>query len=214
VSSDEVIVKVFEILGPDAEAHRRKVERAIRLGLGYVSRISKDEMASGRYGVVTDEQKKAAGKVVVAIHRLQAALRNPDLVRNDLLRYSPVAPDAPDEDHGPLRYSSDAALCSRDAPDAADADDAFERFNADLEWLHRCYEADAQTPLREKPYRAVDWSQHEAAKTAAKVCKICGLPLTGGKTSKFVKITALICAKEGADLRKVCDKVRRELPSE
>jgi hypothetical protein len=58
VTSDEVIAKVFGILGPDAEDHRRKVERTIRLGLGYVSRTSKEEMASGRYGVVTDKQKK------------------------------------------------------------------------------------------------------------------------------------------------------------
>jgi hypothetical protein len=187
VTGDEVITKVVDILGPNAEVHRRKIERTIRHGLNYVSRASKVEMASGRYGVVTDKQKNAADKSAVAIHRLQAALRNPDLVRNHLPRYS---------------------------TDAADGDDAFERFNADLEWLRQCYKADAQTKLRDKRYRAVDWSAHEAARTAVKVLQICGLPLTLGKTSKYVKITALVCSKEGADLRKVCRTIQRELRSE
>lgn len=185
----EIVDKVLAILSlsTDVEDKRRKIEREIRLGLGYVSRTSKTEMASRRYGVVTDIQKKTAAKVEVAIRRLQATLHDPNLVRHHLPRYS---------------------------TDAADEDDAFKRFNADLEWLRQRYEANSRTPLREKRHRAVDWSKHEAAKTAKKVCKICGLPLSLGKTSPFVRIAALLLGEEGADLRDICRTVGRELRPE
>jgi hypothetical protein len=89
-----------------------------------------------------------------------------------------------------------------------------EVFDEDLEALRRHYHADAQTTLREKRYRAVDWSEHQAARTAAKVCEMCGVPLSLGRNSQFVRISALIWGKEGADLRRVCGTVRRELRSE
>jgi hypothetical protein len=170
---------VLRILGPSAPSDlaRRKLDRAISYGLGFVRRISKERIASGRYGVVTDKQKKAAAKVEAQIRRLQITLRDPNLVRHYW----------PNEDS--------------------------DRFDASLEALRQRYQADAQKSLREKRHRAVDWSVHNAARTAAEVCKICGLPLSLGRNSQFVRIGAVICGKEGADLRKVCDTVRRELRS-
>jgi hypothetical protein len=93
------------------------------------------------------------------------------------------------------------------------SDEDHESFDASLEALRKRYQADAQQNLRENKYRAVDWSVHNAVRTAAKVCKMCGLSLSLGRNSQFVRISAVICGKEGVDLRKVCDTVRRELGS-
>jgi hypothetical protein len=180
MSNREIIDKVLRILGssaPHDAAQHRKLEWTISYGLVSVRRNSKEAIASGRYGVTTDKQKKAAAKVGAAIRRLQHTLRDPNLVRHYW----------PNEDS--------------------------DRFDASLEALRQRYQADAQKSLREKRYRAVDWSVHNAARTAAEVCKMCGLPLSLGRNSQFVRISAVICGKEGADLRRVCDTVRRELRS-
>jgi hypothetical protein len=179
MSDREVIDKVLLILGPSAPSGlaRRRLDRAINYGLVSVRRYSEETIASGRYGVMTDKQKKAAAKVEVAIHRLQIALRDRNLVRQYW------------QDEDP------------------------ERFDASLEALRQRYLADAQRSLREKQHRAVDWSMHNAAKTAAEVCKMCGLPLSLGRNSQFVRISAVICGKEGVDLRRVCGTVRRKLGS-
>ena len=177
MSDREIIDKVLRILGssaPNDAAQHRKLERTIGYGLHYPS---KETIASGRYGVVTDKQKKAAAKVEAQIRRLQITLRDPNLVRHYW----------PNEDS--------------------------DRFDASLEALRQRYQADAQKSLREKRYRAVDWSAHYAARTAAEVCKMCGLPLSLGRNSQFVRISAVICGEEGADLRRVCGTVRRELRS-
>jgi hypothetical protein len=179
VSDREIIDKVLRILGssaPNDAAQHRKLERTIGYGLRYPS---KETIASGRYGVVTDKQKKAAARVEAAIRRLQSALRDPNLVRQH----------------------TDAARF------AADFEAYAASFDEDLEALRQRYQADAEKILQDKPYRAVDWSVHNAAKTAAAVCTMCGLPLSLGRNSQFVRITAVICGKEGTDLRNVCGTV-------
>jgi hypothetical protein len=183
VSDREIIDKVLRILGssaPNDAAQHRKLERTIGHGLRYPS---KETIASGRYGVFTHKQKKAAARVEAAIHRLQIALRDPNLVR---------------------QHTDDARF-------DADFEAYAARFDASLEALRERYQNDAEKSLQEKRYRAVDWSVHSAARTAAEVCKMCGLPLRLGRDSHFVRITAAICRKEGTDLRKVCDTVAREL---
>ena len=145
MSDREIIDKVLLILGPSASsgpAQRRKLELTISYGLVSARRNSKETIASGRYGVRTVKHKKAAAKVEVAIHRLQSALRDPNLARQYW----------PDEDEDP------------------------ERFDTSLEALRQRYKADAQKTLPEEQFRAVDWPAHNAAKAAAKVCKMCDLP--------------------------------------
>jgi hypothetical protein len=79
-----LIDKAMEIIGPSAD--QDVVARAVVQTRGYVKRSSKSLIKSGRYGAVTKEHKKAARRVAAALHRLQSALRDTDLVRCDDLQ--------------------------------------------------------------------------------------------------------------------------------
>jgi hypothetical protein len=70
----ELLDKALRILGDKARNDRATV-RQIKLALGHVSR-QKNARASGRYGVLTKQQKAAAGQVVTALIMLRTNLNS------------------------------------------------------------------------------------------------------------------------------------------
>jgi hypothetical protein len=80
-----------------------------------------------------------------------------------------------------------------------------------LEHWRRRYQVAANKPLRDPRYNAVDWAQYEAARGAAILLRKHNLPLKLGRASQFVRLTGLLCGREGTDLRKICGRVRDEI---
>lgn len=68
-----LLAEALKIIGPTAD--RKKVSRALGYGRMYVER-QRNSKKSGRYGVHTERQKKAAKHFGVALHGLEIALRN------------------------------------------------------------------------------------------------------------------------------------------
>jgi hypothetical protein len=94
-----LIDKAMAIIGPTADL--LMVTRGVVQTRNYVKRSSKSFIASGYYGEATDVHKKAAQQAARLLHRLQHALRNPNLVR----RYD----DLQDDDLERWRQSYEAA---------------------------------------------------------------------------------------------------------
>jgi hypothetical protein len=74
-----LIEKAMAIIGPAAD--QDLVARGVMETRGYVKRSSKTFIASGYYGEVTTNHKKAAQRMAAALRRLQHALRDSNLVR-------------------------------------------------------------------------------------------------------------------------------------
>src|SRR6516162_9909192 len=72
-SEKRKVAFAMTIIGPTARLN--VVKQAIFFGTGSVRR-AKTWKQSGRYGVRTKQQKQAAGKVAVAIRRLEIALKS------------------------------------------------------------------------------------------------------------------------------------------
>jgi hypothetical protein len=68
--SRALIEAVLVIVGPDGD--RRSVKRDVLMACGFVRRAKsiKEAQKSGRYGIVTDAQKKAAKGFARTLHKL------------------------------------------------------------------------------------------------------------------------------------------------
>jgi hypothetical protein len=188
MSTDEVIAEVLAILGPSTPSDEQKLaklKQIIRWGLDAVENNRRMAKASGRYGVVTHKQKQAAKAAASALLRLQHVMRKPDLVRRDW-------------------------KAADDAASHADETVAAEHFDLTVERLHALYQRDADRPLSDSRYRAMDSSKRAAAETAAKVLSLCGLPPTLHRDGSYVKIATAIYGEQRVNLYEVCRAVAHE----
>jgi hypothetical protein len=197
---DQVLIdKAMAIVGPTAD--RGLVEQDVWLTRVYMGR--RRMLESGFYGEVTKKHKKAAKRVADSLKQLQDALGSPDLARH-------------------YEYYDGSWLEVRQAAGRGDCEDgarsrADKRYRpADLldenltRW-RQCYEDAANKPLRDRRYNAVDWATYEAARGAAILLRQHNLPLKLGRAGQFVRLTGLLCGREGTDFRTICGKVRDEI---
>jgi hypothetical protein len=98
-----------------------------------------------------------------------------------------------------------------DAASHADETVAAEQFDLTVERLRALYQRDADKPLPEPRYRAMDSSKRAAAGTAAKVLSLCGVRVIRvHRNSAFIKIATAIYGDQTVDLYEVCRAVARE----
>jgi hypothetical protein len=181
--SRALIEALLVIVGPDGD--RRSLERDVLMACGFIRRAKsiKEAQENGRYGIVTNAQKKAAKGFARTLHKLA------------IIRGS--------------RSFVDMALKDDEGWTREDAEGFPLTANELKKWAAQ-YTAASECPLTSKEFRAVNHAKYEAARWAARLLEKHGIALTLSRRGEFRTLAAVLYGEPRADFTHICRMCLRE----